>query len=474
MFTAIISDLHLTESEKFDPRKPFWKKYKSKEFFFDSELNLFFLHLNQKSQEQPVELILNGDIFDFDAVMTLPKSPYYHVSWVERQSGLFPRPERALFKMQIIIREHPLFFLGLRDFILRGNKVVLIVGNHDAELHFQEVQQAIYDSLDLPSDWNSSFVICPWFYISNEDTLIEHGNQYDPYCVFENPINPFVYGRNFKTVLLPFGDMTCRYMVNGMGYFNPHVDSNYIMDLKGYIKFFLKYVVKTQPLLLWTWFWRSFVTLLLVLYERFSYRTSPLGHHLEARVNEVAARSQCQPSQVFQMQESSVQSATRNPFLLLQELWLDRAFLVLLGLGGAFQLLLLLKTLFEVSFFWSLIPLFLLLPFFIFYSKSVISKVSSYKEPDDILLLNAAKICRVLRVVHGHIHEVRHELRGAVEYLNAGTWSPAFTDVECREKIDTKTFVWIEPRLELATRLASVQSFHENVSQDIYNKARER
>jgi hypothetical protein len=27
-----------------------------------------------------------------------------------------------------------------------------------------------------------------WFYISNNDTLIEHGHQQDPYCLCENPL----------------------------------------------------------------------------------------------------------------------------------------------------------------------------------------------------------------------------------------------------------------------------------------------
>lgn len=473
MYTAIISDLHITEAEPFDPQKPFWKRYKSSDFFFDQDLAKFLIHLNLKAQGQPVELILNGDIFDFDAVMTLPKNPFYHISWLEKKAGLYPRPERSAFKMQVIIDQHPLILQSLRDFVLRGNQVILMIGNHDIEIHFKEVQEIIYRTLDLPINFLSQFKIVPWFYISGQDTLVEHGNQYDPYCVFENPIQPLVYGRNFQTLLLPFGDMTCRYMVNGMGYFNPHVDANYIMDLKGYVKFFFRYVVKTQPFLMWTWFWRSVTTLILVQFERFFYHGRNPGAALEGRVESIAQVSQATPSQVYQMRESSVPSATRNPVLILQELWLDRAFLLILGLAGAFQALLLVRQIYSASYFWILLPILLLAPFFVFYSKSVISYVSAYKEPNDMLLLNAARICKVDRIVHGHIHEVRHEMRGAVEYLNAGTWSPAFTDVECTEKVDTKTFVWIEPNEELGRR-ASVQAFLGSSSEDIFGQARQR
>ncbi|MCS6838487.1 MAG: metallophosphoesterase [Bdellovibrionaceae bacterium] len=471
MFTAVISDLHLTESEPFNPKRPYWKRYKAKEFFFDHEFASFLIYLNQKSGGHPVELVLNGDIFDFDAIMTLPQDPYYHITWLEKQAGLFPQPERSAFKMEVIVSEHFLFFQALRDFILRGNRVVLIIGNHDVELHFEEVQQVIWKALDLPLNYENSFVITPWFYISNQDTLIEHGNQYDPYCVFENPVFPFVYGRNFKTLRLPFGDMTCRYMLNGMGYFNPHVDSNYIMDLKGYVRFFFKYVIKTQPFLMWTWFWRSIVTMVLVVYERSFYKTWRSPETVQGRVYQIAQKSGASLAQVYELKELFVESATRNPLLILQELWLDRAFLFLLGIGFVFQVFLLINQFVgPISFLWALIPLLLLAPFFIFYSKFVFSQVGYFKEPNDAILFQAARICEVSRIVHGHTHEVRHELRGNVEYLNAGTWSPAFTDVECTNKIDTKTFVWIEPHLP--QRRASVQIFEVNHSRELFGQGR--
>jgi len=468
MFTAIVSDLHLTESEPLNPKRPYWKKYKSKEFFFDQEFNAFLLHLNQKSEGQEVELILNGDIFDFDAIMRLPHEPPYQIHWIEKKSGLLPRPERSRFKMQVLIEEHRIFFQALRDFILRGNRVILIIGNHDIELHFSEVQEELHQALDLPPEDADRFRISPWFYISHQDTLVEHGNQYDPYCVFDQPLNPFVYGRNFQTLWLPFGDMTCRYMLNGMGYFNPHVDSNYIMTLKGYVLFFFRYFVKTQPALLWTWFWRSAATLIISLYERFVY-TKKDEQGLQTKLEQVARLSQAKPHQVYALKELAVTSATQNPFLILQELWLDRAFLFILGLGVVFQLTLLFKQfVYDISFTWALIPLLLLAPFFIFYSQFVYSKVSDYKEPNDRLLLKAARICEVSRIVHGHTHDVRHEQRGSIEYLNSGTWSPAFTNVECTEKIDTKTFVWIRPSDLEGERIASVQIFKGHHSQEYF------
>jgi hypothetical protein len=131
--------------------------------------------------------------------------------------------------------------------------------------------------------------------------------------------------------------------------------------------------------------------------------------------------------------------------LIARELWLDRAFLILIAFVIVFQIMLLVKHFYNLSFFWAFIPLMLLLPFFLFYSKSVTSLVSSFKEPDEKILSTTSAITKVKRVIYGHTHIIRHEMIGAVEHLNSGCWSAAFTDVECTQAIDQKTFVWISP-----------------------------
>ena len=57
----------------------------------------------------------------------------------------------------------------------------------------------------------------------------------------------------------------------------------------------------------------------------------------------------------------------------------------------------------------------------------------------------AAKIANVKRVVQGHTHIAGHGRAGDVEYLNTGTWSPAFFDVECTKPSGRKCFAWIKP-----------------------------
>jgi len=469
MYTAIVSDLHLCEAEPVHPRFPLWKKFKTRQFFFDDTFASFLKHIETKSQGDKIELILNGDIFDFDGVQTLPEAPSYRVSWLETKRGLFPRPERSRFKMQVIIKDHPVFFLVLRDFILKGHRVVLIAGNHDLELHFPEVQEEIYLALNLPADQKDQFEFSDWFYISNKDTLIEHGNQYDPYCVCEDPVHPFLQSYNFKTMRLPFGNLACRYMVNGMGFFNPHVDSNYIMSMGEYVRFFLKYVVRMQPLLIWTWFWGAMVTLWHSLADRFD---DPIRDPLrvEDRINDIARRANAEPRMVRELRELFVTPATNNPFLIARELWLDRAFLIFVALFLVIELMVIVRQFVDISFAWALIPFFFFLPFFLFYSNSVTSMVSSFKEPDEKVLSTAGAIAHVSRIVYGHTHVIRHEMIGPIEHLNSGCWSPAFLDVECTKTVDTKTFVWISPDPE--GRRASLLMFKDNQSSEALQSQR--
>lgn len=442
-YTAIISDLHLCEAEPVNLKFPLWKKYKTRQFFYDDVFANFLKHIQEKAQGHPVELILNGDIFDFDSVMSLPEKPVFRFHWLEEKRGLYPRPERATFKIQVILKHHSLWVESLREFILKGNNVVFVIGNHDLELHFPDVQAEILQALDLGGH-ASRVRFCEWFYISNQDTLVEHGNQYDPYCTCEDPINPFIQGYNYKSIRLPFGNLACRYILNGMGFFNPHVESNFIMSLREYVAFFFKYIWRAQPLLIWDWFFGAVCTLLVALGDRI---LSPIKDPLkiEDKVNSISRKANAEPRMVRELKELFSPPATRNPFLILQELWLDRAFLILISFLGIFWLMLLVKQFFDLSFFWAIIPLAILFPFFLFYSKSITSLVSSYKEPDERVLSTASAITKVNRIVYGHTHLIRHEMIGSVEHLNSGCWSPAFMDVECTKALDQKTFVWLEP-----------------------------
>jgi hypothetical protein len=216
---------------------------------------------------------------------------------------------------------------------------------------------------------------------------------------------------------------------------------------------------------MWTWFWSS----ILVLFQSSIDRLLPELKDpltLEDKVNEIARKANATPRMVREMKEISVHPAASNPLRIARELWLDRAFLVLLAFLFIFQIFTFIKLAYNISFFWMFIPLFMALPFFIFYAKSIHSDVSSVKEPNEYILSLAAKITHVKRVVYGHTHIPRHEMVGVVEHLNCGTWSPAFLDVECTKPFGKKTYVWIEPGPN-GTRVAQLREFSEGRSHKV-------
>jgi UDP-2,3-diacylglucosamine pyrophosphatase LpxH len=388
---------------------------------------------------------LNGDIFDFDSVMAIPKDSNLHVNWLERLRGLSSEESKSRFKIRMILESHTVWVDALKRFVLAGNQVVFVIGNHDMELHWPSVRQDILDYLQLSPDKTSRVRFCEWFYISNQDTLIEHGNQYDAYCLCSNPIHPLIKKGSRILVRLPFGNLAGKYMVNGMGLLNPHATNSFIKEsVWDYVSFYYKYVMRTQPFLLWTWFWSALVTLVYSITEGFlPALRDPLT--VDARIEDIAKRANASVLVVLALKEVHVHPAIFNPIKILRELWLDRAILLGLIIFGSLQFFSFLNIFTNVSFWWFVIPMIVLMPAFIFYANSVESEVDSTQKAAFHMAPLSARITRVKRIVQGHTHLEGHQQVEAVEVLNTGTWSPAYHDVECKQPYGRKCFAWIKP-----------------------------
>lgn len=454
-YTAILSDLHLCEAEPPNRRHPLWKKFKTKEFFFDNDFACFIQEIQKMADGKSVELILNGDIFDFDSVTSFPKDAHYTVSWLESRRGLDSEREKSLYKIDVILRDHPIWVQSLAEFIGNGHRVVFVIGNHDLELNWLEVQKRIMDMIVHKEEDRRRVRFVEWFYLSNKDTLVEHGHQYDPFCSSKDPVNPVVIDYNRLLVRLPFGDLACRYMSNGLGFFNPHIDSNYLLTAWGFTKIYFKYMLRAQPLLIWTGFWTSVVTALQTLrHNTLQARQNPLT--VEDRIDEIAKKSNASPRMVREMQALFAQPIAESPLKIARELWLDRAFMVLLGLFLLLYVFLLVDKIYNLSFYWLFVPILLLFPPYFLYARNVQSYVHQYKRPDEEKMTMAGMITNTRRSVFGHTHFMRHEIVGGIEHLNPGTWSPAFLDVECTQREGQQAFVWISPDGTGTTREAKI------------------
>ncbi len=119
-------------------------------------------------QVEDVELIINGDCFEF-----LFMEPF-------EKDGI-ASPETALSKLERVIDGHRSFFESLRRFISQsGRQITFMIGNHDVELAFREVQERISEVIGDELALKEHLHFCQAsFYRPLPDVHIEHGNQYD-------------------------------------------------------------------------------------------------------------------------------------------------------------------------------------------------------------------------------------------------------------------------------------------------------
>ena len=222
----VISDLHLGAGLIVNKRKNFLE-----DFHYDKELIEFIeYHGSMHYQEREVELIINGDFLDLLAV---PFVPYFDDEFWSEQA--------ALDKLKMIISAHPGVFDALRNFLtFPNNRLVYILGNHDAELIFESLREYLVDQ--FPKEDQSKFKIllnADEVYIPEEGVVLKHGHEYElahHYDVKNNivadvegkkyfippwgsyyvtrVINKFKEGRDYINAVRPIN----KFMINGIIY----------------------------------------------------------------------------------------------------------------------------------------------------------------------------------------------------------------------------------------------------------------
>ena len=140
------------------------------DFISDKTLSRVLYSLCNKNL--PVDLVLNGDTFDF------LKCPY-----IINNLSTYPRhitSEVSLAKLRLIYNAHKEVFDSLKRFAQeKKNRIFFIIGNHDPDLVHPEVQESIKALLE------SSDNVIFSFYYNEQGIHAEHGHQYD----FLNKVN---------------------------------------------------------------------------------------------------------------------------------------------------------------------------------------------------------------------------------------------------------------------------------------------
>lgn len=177
------------------------------EFYFDEKF-AEFLHYYQSGEyaDAEIELILNGDIFNF-----LQTDYKGHFLTVITESV-------TVDQMKRIVRGHPGFFKALKEFAaLPGHQVTIIVGNHDQGMLWPAVRAYLNEQISHDIRYRNLV----YFF---DGVHIEHGNMHEA----ANRMDPrkFFLKKDLPEPILnlPFGSYFFVEFVLKLKEINPHVD----------------------------------------------------------------------------------------------------------------------------------------------------------------------------------------------------------------------------------------------------------
>lgn len=162
----VVGDLHLGAG----PHDPL-------EDFFDDEL---FADLCGRIAGPDTTLILNGDIIDFAQIEPFDVPAPAHLLWTAKASRQ---------KLDTAVAGHPAFFAGLRAFLGKGGRIRFILGNHDLDMVWPQVQWRMWEALGSPPVGQLAYDLASHLF---HGVHVEHGHHWTPENCPRDP-NVFCY-----------------------------------------------------------------------------------------------------------------------------------------------------------------------------------------------------------------------------------------------------------------------------------------
>lgn len=226
---VVISDCHLSAGRIFEGRlNP------HEDFYFDHEMVEFLQYFSSgkygvRSTGEPVEveLVINGDFFDF---LNVPYLGEFEEVITE---------EVATYKTEKIIEGHPLVMEALKSFAAHPGKTIkYLIGNHDADLFFPKVQEMITRRWDPDGGYPSQKVVI----VADRDRLhypggveIHHGNQFEAVHVlnFQKPL--LTHSLAEPVLNIPWGSFFVLKIINRLRHERDYLDK--IRPIKAFVLF---------------------------------------------------------------------------------------------------------------------------------------------------------------------------------------------------------------------------------------------
>lgn len=202
---VIVSDCHLSAGPYFEGRPN-----PHEDFHSDEQMRELFEYFSSGDYggRHPVELIIGGDFLDF---LNVPILGEFEAQITE---------ESAVYKLQAILKAHPRVTQAIQSFAsLPGKRVTYLVGNHDAELFFPQVQEQITRAWDPEGRFPSpvvEVVVSRDFLALGPGVEFRHGNQFEASNAldFEEPFYPASSANAAPTLKLPWGSIYILKIVN--------------------------------------------------------------------------------------------------------------------------------------------------------------------------------------------------------------------------------------------------------------------
>ena len=429
----VVSDMHLGRDcntiTGFNSRRP------NPEF---DQAFVDLIDLYTRDEESRWRIVFAGDFIDFVEVVVRPDASNplhlsFDVSDEERSFGLGSESERSTVKLEATMNYHHAFFRRVSGFVLAGGEIVILRGNHDAELYWDKVQTFfrrtladiafegqrldVDEAIEVRNDYQTRIQFAPWCYIEPGRLYIEHGHQYDAYCSFDKQLHP-VSPTHPKRIDTPLFMFAMRYFVNILTDFNPHhADVWTARDYWAWLKakgpggafYIIRMAVWAVGRALWyaaqsTW-----------------GRVGTYAQEHHKKLIDEANRYDVPTDKLIQIDNLHYTPVTRNISELARLLFLDRVLLVLASLAVCLGVLVVMTNV-----WWEL--LFIAMTGLVAYQVNRMMAPRRFLLPGPKQALAARTIARIMdvpTVVMGHSHARRViHLGDGRTYFNTGSWLP--------------------------------------------------
>ena len=421
---VLLSDVHLGSDLVTHSRPWAATSWLTREAAVDDQLvSLLEHHRRTRTDGRPLCVVMAGDFLDLVGVsLPLPTTAMRTAPTAEEQRcGLGSAPDHVVHKVRAIAARHPRVFRALMELLREGNRLVLVRGNHDIELHWQAAQHAFVEAVvqhaqpSVRDKLASQIAIQPWFFAVEGLLYVEHGHQFDAMCSYGDPllptcpldpgrIRPVPFSVLLRNVARPTrGLSTARYEHGSFGcYFGLLL----ALGLSGSLQIAVRFARATTRLV-GTW----------VLHMQGEGQRR--RHQLCMRKARFAARENVPPERLRELEQLYVRPAAHSLSFVLRSLYLDRVLALALALLCVGSAALLARYRDAVESVLCALPAALLAS----YACIGIDRGIS---PTRGMQTGAARIAALFSarwVVMGHTHQpVVQALADGAQYVNLGHW----------------------------------------------------